>query len=53
MGIKQIRNPALPKQMPPAYDQPIALIGAGPTSISCATFLARLGYNKIEIFEKS
>ena len=39
--------------MPASYDQPIALIGAGPASISCATFLARLGYTKIDIFEKT
>ena len=30
----------------------IALIGCGPASLSCATFLARLGYNDITIFEK-
>jgi ribulose 1,5-bisphosphate synthetase/thiazole synthase len=30
----------------------IALIGCGPASISCATFLARLGYSDITIFEK-
>lgn len=30
----------------------IALIGCGPASISCATFLARLGYSNITIFEK-
>lgn len=30
----------------------IALIGCGPASLSCATFLARLGYDDITIFEK-
>ncbi|XP_075219147.1 dihydropyrimidine dehydrogenase su(r) [Lycorma delicatula] len=30
----------------------IGLIGCGPASLSCATFLARLGYNNITIFEK-
>lgn len=30
----------------------IALIGCGPASLSCATFLGRLGYNNIHIFEK-
>lgn len=30
----------------------IALFGCGPASISCATFLARLGYNDITIYEK-
>ena len=30
----------------------MALIGCGPASISCATFLARLGYTNVTIFEK-
>ncbi|KAG8231044.1 hypothetical protein J437_LFUL010923 [Ladona fulva] len=30
----------------------IALIGCGPASISCATFLARMGYKNLVIFEK-
>ncbi|CAG0888576.1 unnamed protein product [Darwinula stevensoni] len=30
----------------------VALIGCGPASISCATFLARLGYVNLTIFEK-
>ena len=30
----------------------IALIGCGPASLSCATFLGRLGYDDITIFEK-
>jgi dihydropyrimidine dehydrogenase (NADP+) len=33
-------------------DARIALIGCGPASLSCATFLARLGYTDITIFEK-
>lgn len=37
----------------PAYDRKIALIGCGPASISCATFLARLGYRNVHIFERS
>ncbi|XP_062992211.1 dihydropyrimidine dehydrogenase [NADP(+)] isoform X1 [Elgaria multicarinata webbii] len=54
MNIPQIRNPALPplNEMPEAYHAKIALLGAGPASISCATFLARLGYSDITIFEK-
>jgi dihydropyrimidine dehydrogenase (NADP+) len=34
------------------YSSKIALIGCGPASISCATFLARLGYKDLTIFEK-
>ncbi|XP_048353497.1 dihydropyrimidine dehydrogenase [NADP(+)] [Sphaerodactylus townsendi] len=54
MNIPQIRSPSLPppEEMPKAYHAKIALIGAGPSSISCATFLARLGYLNITIFEK-
>ena len=28
------------------------LLGCGPASISCATFLARLGYQDVTCFEK-
>jgi NADPH-dependent glutamate synthase beta subunit-like oxidoreductase len=46
MNIPQIRDPALPPldKLPPSYKAKIALIGCGPASISCATFLGRLGY---------
>jgi len=30
----------------------IALLGLGPASIGCATFLARLGYNNVHVFER-
>ncbi|XP_042661460.1 dihydropyrimidine dehydrogenase [NADP(+)] isoform X3 [Tyto alba] len=54
MNIPQIRNPSLPPQedMPESYHIKIALLGAGPASLSCASFLARLGYSNITIFEK-
>ncbi|XP_073705526.1 dihydropyrimidine dehydrogenase [NADP(+)] [Garra rufa] len=54
MGIPQIRNPELPPahKMPESFHTKIALIGCGPASISCASFLARLGYDNITIFEK-
>ncbi|XP_067109808.1 dihydropyrimidine dehydrogenase [NADP(+)] [Osmerus mordax] len=54
MGIPQVRNPALPPadQMPPSFHSRIALIGCGPASVSCASFLARLGYDDITVFEK-
>lgn len=35
-----------------AYEQKITLVGAGPASLSCATYLARLGYRDITILEK-
>ena len=34
------------------FRQKVALLGCGPASMSCATFLARLGYNDVTIFEK-
>ncbi|XP_039340154.1 dihydropyrimidine dehydrogenase [NADP(+)] isoform X15 [Mauremys reevesii] len=54
MNIPQIRSPSLPPpaEIPEAYHAKIALFGAGPASISCASFLARLGYSDITIFEK-
>lgn len=54
MKIPQIRDPSLPsvKDLPDSYRSKIAMFGCGPASISCATFLARLGYTDITIFEK-
>lgn len=52
MGVKQTRDPSLPKNLPTSYKKPIALIGAGPASLSCATFLGRMGYENVHIFEK-
>lgn len=55
MNLKQIRDPTAtpPEQLPESYKAPIALIGCGPASISCATFLARMGYQNVTIFEKN
>lgn len=54
MGIPQIRDPSLPRveDLPESYKAKVALFGCGPASISCATFLARLGYSDLTIFEK-
>ncbi|XP_045158402.2 dihydropyrimidine dehydrogenase [NADP(+)]-like [Mercenaria mercenaria] len=54
MRIPQIRDPNLPplSEMPDSYKTKVALIGCGPASISCATFLARLGYSSLTVFEK-
>ncbi|PVD23165.1 hypothetical protein C0Q70_16428 [Pomacea canaliculata] len=54
MKVPQVRDPSLPPvdELPATYKSKIALIGCGPASISCATFLARLGYSDITIFEK-
>ncbi|CUG85679.1 unnamed protein product [Bodo saltans] len=54
MNIRQIRPPQLPKpsDMAESYHQKIAVIGCGPAGISCATFLARLGYDNVHVFER-
>ena len=50
MNIPQIRQPSIP--LPAHHDTKIALIGGGPASLSCATFLARIGYTDVTVFEK-
>ncbi|XP_025837685.1 dihydropyrimidine dehydrogenase [NADP(+)] [Agrilus planipennis] len=50
MNIKQMRDPKV--VAPKNADAGIVLFGAGPASLSCATFLGRLGYNNITIYEK-
>ncbi|TGZ70206.1 hypothetical protein CRM22_003327 [Opisthorchis felineus] len=54
MGVPQILDPEvqLATKSLKSYDTPIALVGCGPASISCASFLARLGYRHIHIYEK-
>ncbi|XP_056632746.1 dihydropyrimidine dehydrogenase [NADP(+)] [Diorhabda sublineata] len=51
MGIKQTRDPKTPD--PKNFESKIVLLGAGPASLSCATFLGRLGYQNITIYEKN
>ena len=43
-----VKNPC--NSLPPPLQ--VALLGCGPASISCATYLARLGYQNLIIFEK-
>lgn len=54
MRIPQIIDPEIVSKTKAikSYDSKIALIGCGPASISCASFLARLGYRNVTIFEK-
>jgi len=54
MKVPQIRDPSVPTadKLPDTYKAKIALFGCGPASISCATFLARLGYSNLTVFEK-
>jgi dihydropyrimidine dehydrogenase (NADP+) len=47
MRVPQKRHPDVKD-----IDWPIALIGAGPASISCASFLCRLGYTNVHVYEK-
>lgn len=50
MGIRQIVPPNVAPLRSP--NKKIALLGGGPASLSCATFLGRLGYKDITIYEK-
>ncbi len=53
MNVPQILPPEInPAKLPETYKAPIALVGCGPASITCATFLARMGYSNIHIYEK-
>lgn len=49
MNIPQTLNPEIVNNRNKAHSEKIALIGCGPASISCATFLARLGYTDLTI----
>jgi len=53
MRIKQIRDPKLPpiEALGADYKKRIAVIGAGPAGISCASFLGRLGYSNVDVLE--
>ena len=48
----QVLPPTVPNPLPDSYKAKIALLGCGPASIACGTFLARLGYTDITVFEK-
>jgi dihydropyrimidine dehydrogenase (NADP+) len=54
MRIPQIHGPDVPPadQRHAAFHQKIAIIGGGAAGLSCATFLGRLGYTNVDIFEK-
>ncbi|KAL6074278.1 Dihydropyrimidine dehydrogenase [NADP(+)] [Balamuthia mandrillaris] len=53
MKVPQIRDPQLDlSKLPPSYQTKIAFVGCGPASISAATFLARMGYTDLTIFER-
>jgi len=52
LKIAQVLPPDVPSPLPESYKAKIGLIGCGPASISAGTFLGRLGYNDVTIFEK-
>ena len=53
MRVKQVRDPNLKPLDKRVVNTKIALIGAGSASLSCASFLSRLGYNNVHIYEKN
>ncbi|CAJ0935553.1 unnamed protein product, partial [Mesorhabditis belari] len=52
MNIRQIVSKEIRESRNESHNQPIALLGCGPASISCASFMARLGYTDVTIYEK-
>ncbi|KAJ1373025.1 Dihydropyrimidine dehydrogenase [NADP(+)] [Parelaphostrongylus tenuis] len=52
MNIRQIVSKEVRQNRNETHNTKIALMGCGPASISCASFLARLGYTDITIYEK-
>lgn len=52
MNIRQIVSKEIEQSRNTAHSDKIALFGCGPASISCASFLARLGYTDLTIYEK-
>lgn len=53
MNVPQTRDPKAGTHDPATFSQKIAVIGLGPAGISCATYLARLGYTNVEVFERA
>ncbi|KAJ6244852.1 dihydropyrimidine dehydrogenase [NADP(+)] [Anaeramoeba flamelloides] len=54
MNIPQIVSPEIQKLAKgKPFDTKIAFVGAGPASLSCASFLARLGYKDLTILERN
>lgn len=50
MGVRQV---VPPNQAPLANpNKRVALLGGGPASLSCATFLGRMGYKDVTIYER-
>ena len=49
MGVRQKVNRIYPAPM--KANKQIVLFGSGPASLSCATYLSRLGYNDINVYE--
>ena len=50
MGLRQIVPPGVAPLKHP--NKRIALLGGGPASLSCATFLGRLGYRDVTVYER-
>lgn len=50
MGIHQI-VPSNQKELT-YLNKKIVLLGGGPASLSCATFLGRFGYKDVTVYEK-
>ena len=56
-AMQRFADMRVPARVQPEFqgrypDKRIALIGAGPSTLSCATYLARFGYTNVTIFER-
>ena len=53
MRVKQIHDPNLPKTLHKSFETKVAVIGCGASSVACATYLSRMGYKNVHVFEKN
>lgn len=45
--------PVIKKKVEGFFEEKIAIIGAGPSGLSCAYYLAQMGHNRVTVFDKN
>ena len=50
---RYVPDPLYRRPIDKGYDQKVAIIGAGPTGLSCAYYLARMGYSNVTVFDRN
>ena len=48
-----VPEPLYRRPIDKGYDQKVAIIGAGPAGLSCAYYLARMGYENVTVFDRN